>query len=434
MAELWLTFADEYGDNRRVPVETDSFVIGRHPTNNLCISDSRLSRQHVEIERNGADFLVSDCNSSNGTTLNGERLTGFVTLKNGDLLNLGGGVAIQVEIVFDSFQPESFPHVENSSVIETALPVETASGSGAVSIASSGSGGSIPTFIFWLAPAFGIFVLMFVGGLFLAFSGKSEKTVARDDTNFTYSESETPRKVIDAEDEKPTPRPAKKSESTNSNSNSSRTDLPDAPPAPKPSGDAEKIEQNSAAFLRRIAINDPGAFLTGKQIEAVTSRINQLKGSSVLADNFKAVKKNSSEFESLANSKNLKPQFLAAAALVKIGNSRGEPIDAARTMLPVFSELKITLDNKLADDCLLMVAGYERGAAGKPRALQSILEAIAKQSQGVSPREIRSIWFLKDKGKITDAEFNFALQFIAVGTIMQNPKDFNVNADAVVFN
>jgi len=82
----------------------------------------------------------------------------------------------------------------------------------------------------------------------------------------------------------------------------------------------------------------------------------------------------------------------------------------------------------------LIIAAYERGAAGKPRSLQSTLEALSKNAQNVSPREIRTIWFLRGKDKITEAEFNFALQFIAIGAITQNPKDFNVNAEAVTFN
>ena len=59
--------------------------------------------------------------------------------------------------------------------------------------------------------------------------------------------------------------------------------------------------------MRRIAFNDPKPFLTTEQIEAVNSKINQLKGSRALAENFKAVKKDAAQFASLANSKNLKP-------------------------------------------------------------------------------------------------------------------------------
>jgi hypothetical protein len=130
----------------------------------------------------------------------------------------------------------------------------------------------------------------------------------------------------------------------------------------------------------------------------------------------------------------LKPQFLAVAALAQIGNSRGNPLETAKQMLPVLSQLRITLDNNLADDNLLIIAAYNQGKAGKFRDLRNAMEALAKKNPSVSPREIRTIWFLKKQNKITDAEYEFALRFLAIGTITQNPKDFNVNAEAVIFN
>jgi hypothetical protein len=50
-----------------------------------------------------------------------------------------------------------------------------------------------------------------------------------------------------------------------------------------------------------------------------------------------------------------------------------------------------------------------------------------------SSRQIRSIWFLKKNNHITEAEYESALRFLAIGTITQNPKDFGVNAEAIVF-
>jgi hypothetical protein len=103
-------------------------------------------------------------------------------------------------------------------------------------------------------------------------------------------------------------------------------------------------------------------------------------------------------------------------------------------MLPVLSGLRISLDNNLADDNLLIIAAFDQGKAGKFKDLRNVLEAQAKKNPSVSPREIRTIWFLKKQNKLTDAEFDFAIRFLAIGTITQNPKDFNVNAEAVIFN
>ena len=146
------------------------------------------------------------------------------------------------------------------------------------------------------------------------------------------------------------------------------------------------------------------------------------------------MKSNASQFQSLAQSKGLKPQFLAVAALTEMGGNRGNPLEVAQKMLPIFGELRISLANNLADDNLLMIAAYDQGKAGKFKDLRNILEALAKKNPSVSPREIRTIWFLKKQEKITEAEYEFALRFLAIGTITQNPKDFGVNAEAVIFN
>lgn len=436
MKELRLKFTDEKGDARRVSVSDELFIIGRHSENDLCIPDNRLSREHARIENFGDSFYISDSGSSNGTTVNGAPLTGSVALKDGDRVNLGGAIDIKIEFDSGEFQAAPSAAVENpyAATGESAYSPNVEKAAATTSVASSSNANGIPTAFFWMAPVFGLIILVFVGGFFLAFSGKKEKDAAQTEDVPVYAPRTKPSKTDDEKDATPTP---KSSDSPNV-SNGGTAPTPDSNaaslPTPKSSGDVEKIEQNAAAFLRRIAQNDPNAFITGKQAEKIAPKINQFKGSSALAENLKAVKKNAAQFETLANSKNLKAQFLATAALARIGNARGDPLAVAGTMLPVLNDLKITLDNKLADDNLLIVAAYERGAAGKPRSLQSALEALSKQTANVSPREIRTIWFLREKDKITEAEFNFALQFIAIGAIMQNPKDFNVNVEAVIFN
>jgi pSer/pThr/pTyr-binding forkhead associated (FHA) protein len=435
MKELWLKYTDDRGETKRVSVSDEIFTIGRHSENDLCIPDNRLSREHARIERYADSFYVSDSNSSNGTTLNGAQLNESVTVKNGDRLNLGGAVEIQIKIA-DENDARRSARVENASSVkdESAFSPNIAANQVSANnqnISAASDSNSIPTSFFWLAPVFGLVILIFVGGLFFAFSGKKE--VAQN----TGIEIYTPRTKSPKTDDSPTeetPTPRKNDSPGSSDGTTQTPDSTNTLPTPKVSADAEKVEQNAAAFLRRIAQNDPRAFLTGKQLEIVNSKINSLKGSSALAENFKAVKKNAAQFETLANSKNLKAQFLATATLARIGNVRGDSLAVAQTMLPILSDLKVTLDNKLADDNLMIIAAYERGAAGKPRSLQSTLEALSKQTQNVSPREIRTIWYLKENGKITEAEFDFAVQFLAIGTIMQNPKDFNIIAEAVIFN
>lgn len=432
MIELWLKFQDENGEIKRILVEPEKFTVGRHSNNDLSVASGKLSREHLKIDRFGDIFIVSDSNSSNGTTLNGADLDEPAALKNEDKLNLGGGLEIEVEMISDDPNAD----LNGDSGTNSAANVDENSdvSASATSVSSLSNNSSVSPSIFWLAPIFGVFILVFAGGLLYVFSGNKEKEQTKNDGGFVYSTKRESTEDTPETDVTPTPKPTAE-DSIDNSSLTSTSEIPDAPLTPQVTSEADKIGQNASSFMRHIAFNDPKPFLTTEQIEVVNSKIAQFKGSAALAENLKAVKKNAAQFEALASSKNLKPQFLAIAALTKIGSTRGDPLAVAQTMLPVLTDLKGTLDNKLADDNLLIIAGYARNQAGKNTPLQNVIEGLSKSSQteNVTPREIRTIWFLKKKDKISDAEFNFALQFLAIGTISQNPKDFNVNSEAVAF-
>jgi len=410
MTGLYLKFTDETGFEQRILVERSPFIVGRHSGCDLCVPNNKLSREHLKIEAFGNVYVAVDSGSSNGTTLNGARLNEPVALKNGDVLNLGGGIEIVAEII-------------------AAEPKErkTTNYSAAASGAQASDGSSIPTVVFIAAPILAV-VLLVCGGGALYFFGGDGGNRNKEITNYYPTPDETP-------DEMPEKTPTvKPSSTTGGNSTPTIETSPETIETPVVSDEKKKIEANSAAFLQRIALNDPTAFLKGTEIDLVSTKLASFKGSDALADNLKAVKNNASQFQTLAQSRGLKPQFLAAAALTELGNSRGNPLETAQRMLPIFGELRVTLANNLADDNLMMVAAYNQGKAGKFKDLRNVLEALAKKNPGTSPREIRTVWFLKKQGKLTDAEFDFALKFLAIGTITQNPKDFGVNAEAVIFN
>jgi hypothetical protein len=195
-------------------------------------------------------------------------------------------------------------------------------------------------------------------------------------------------------------------------------------------GETAKVEQNGGVFLRQIAQNNPRAFLTGEQAKTVSAKVKQLSGSSALVDNLKNAQKNAAALKSLAASKNLKPQFLAVAAIAKLGGSRGDVLQTAQGMTNVLDKLSTHLGNELADDSLLVIAAYAQGAAGDFMKMRNMLQDLANKSPQ-SSREIRSIWFLQKNGKISQAEFENALSFLAIGTLAQNPKDFGVNTEAL---
>src|SRR4051812_18970558 len=69
---------------------------GRAPDNTVpFVDDVNVSRYHAEIESRADGFWVIDLNSSNGTTVNGERLFGEKPLNDGDRIVLGGTSEIE---------------------------------------------------------------------------------------------------------------------------------------------------------------------------------------------------------------------------------------------------------------------------------------------------------------------------------------------------
>ncbi|HLE16460.1 MAG TPA: FHA domain-containing protein [Anaerolineales bacterium] len=72
-----------------VPLEkVDNLSIGRIAGNDLVLDHPKVSRQHAQVIRKGAGFLVRDLGSRNGTRI-GEKPVSEQFLENGDVLHIG---------------------------------------------------------------------------------------------------------------------------------------------------------------------------------------------------------------------------------------------------------------------------------------------------------------------------------------------------------
>ena len=82
-------------DGQRVVLGTEPVVIGRLPECGVVLSDANVSRRHAEVRRQGADVVVVDLQSTNGTRVNGAPVRERV-LVDGDEI-LVGTTAIRYE-------------------------------------------------------------------------------------------------------------------------------------------------------------------------------------------------------------------------------------------------------------------------------------------------------------------------------------------------
>lgn len=77
-------------DGRRVVLDQDKVTLGRLPECELAVADAGVSRRHAEVRR-GADntWVVSDLGSTNGTKVNGLRISDARQLEDGDEITVG---------------------------------------------------------------------------------------------------------------------------------------------------------------------------------------------------------------------------------------------------------------------------------------------------------------------------------------------------------
>jgi len=73
---------------RTFELKAEKTTVGRVEDNAFQIPETSVSSHHAELHLRGNDVLVKDLNSTNGTFINGEKIT-EATLKPGQILRLG---------------------------------------------------------------------------------------------------------------------------------------------------------------------------------------------------------------------------------------------------------------------------------------------------------------------------------------------------------
>ena len=76
-------------DGETYPIHrTHGTIVGRSPTNTVYVRDKNVSRVHCQLTVTGKGCVISDLQSTNGTYVNGERITEKL-LKPGDEVRIG---------------------------------------------------------------------------------------------------------------------------------------------------------------------------------------------------------------------------------------------------------------------------------------------------------------------------------------------------------
>jgi hypothetical protein len=94
-------------------------VVGRDQSAGLVIDDAEASRRHASLSVEGTTVTVEDLGSTNGTFVNGARISGSKELANGDKVRIGTTV---FELRVPQAEPAEEPISDQATRMGTALP------------------------------------------------------------------------------------------------------------------------------------------------------------------------------------------------------------------------------------------------------------------------------------------------------------------------
>jgi DNA-binding NtrC family response regulator/pSer/pThr/pTyr-binding forkhead associated (FHA) protein len=106
----------------RFMVDGDT-TIGRSPSCEIAIADSRASRRHVQLSLRDGKLTLTDLGSRNGTLVNGERITGSRTLEPGDRVIVGSTTFVVDPPLAAEVQDSNQSRPDELLGVEDVLPV-----------------------------------------------------------------------------------------------------------------------------------------------------------------------------------------------------------------------------------------------------------------------------------------------------------------------
>jgi pSer/pThr/pTyr-binding forkhead associated (FHA) protein len=118
LSSNWLIHSKASWLEQKIFPIDNKVVIGRDPECDIALPLEYLSRKHLELEVRGGHLFIKDLGSSNGTFLNGQKITES-EIKPGD--------KIKLDVLTFEVSGPSPSHDSNKTIIRSAVPVPTKS-------------------------------------------------------------------------------------------------------------------------------------------------------------------------------------------------------------------------------------------------------------------------------------------------------------------
>jgi len=83
-----LALYEENGPDQCWPITQAEITLGRDSDCDVVLADRPVSRKHAVIRRVAGEYVIQDCQSKNGTCINGQALEGGHSLQDGDEIQI----------------------------------------------------------------------------------------------------------------------------------------------------------------------------------------------------------------------------------------------------------------------------------------------------------------------------------------------------------
>ncbi len=464
MIEIVLTYPTPEG-SQEIAIENERTSFGRGSDSDFHFDDDGLSRLHATVYRDGDRVWIVDENSTNGTSVNGEKVAPSGTpLRNGDAIKIGHYTTLNVRI-------------SAAKAVSNEKPAAQKSGN---PIAVSSTGESANYIVPIAVIAFAILIIG-VSGIFVAvnvFSDNKPEITRRtvDDDDYSTPDDKDDKK---SKDTSSSPSPEANTDSTDNSGGTTNTDFTNSPEARKdtttinlPSGktymqmsDAEKrlyVEARAQKVARMIGNKSGGAIppeaitTIKRSVDAYASRINAKRRTTCgFGDNlqatFERASKNAPFIIRDFYGQGIDPQIGLYLAMIE--SEHCPCLESPTKALGLFQFLASTapdfdlapgdrcnmeLSSKAAAKYMKMLAGrFGTGPLGMPLAIASYNSgqgALSKNLETALKAEgsqERSFWTLVANAEKLSKQFQvenvvYVPKFFAVAIVGENPQDFGM--------
>jgi len=476
MIEISLTYPTPEG-SRDISVPNGKISFGRGSDADFRFEDNGLSRLNSTIYREGDRVWVVDENSTNGTFVNGAKVSGSGTpLNNGDTIKLGNSTNLKVKII--ERQAQKSVQTTNNQKAKT------------VSVSSNNATNLIPIAI--IAVAFFVVSISAVVIGFSVFSKNETEIVENNDNNY-----EDVSETKDYKDDKsPTPTPTADTPSGIKQSISDNTNLTNSPESANtgnvtstPSGkkylemsDGEKrqylatkamrvaqvIGNNSSEQIPPAAIDKIKGFVDAYASRVKVKPLSGCRFGDNLQATFERASKNAPFINRAFNAKGIDPRIGLYLAMIESEHCvcLQSPTGPLGMFQFTFATAKLHYEPNTGvikgaspanpdDRCLpepsaraaasymkaltgrygtgpssvpLAIGSYNSGEGGLSTNLQKALES----GSGLE----RDFWTLISKGEILSKQFQsenfkYVPKFFAAAIIGENPADFGLSLQPI---